>query len=192
MDSGTAERGASAPAFPGRRDEGVGVLMVHSDELVLLGARTLLEPQTWISRCFLATSADRALEVARRANPRVAVIRGCAPDGGPALARRLQEEIPGVMVMTFGETRARAFIRAVRHAAGGVPEAVLDLGPRLSGRELEVLQHLATGATNGEIGRRLFLSPHTVKQHVQRICRKLSAQNRIEAISRARASGVLE
>jgi DNA-binding CsgD family transcriptional regulator len=51
----------------------------------------------------------------------------------------------------------------------------------LSGRELEVAALLATGRSNRQIADELTLSPATVKTHVARILRKLSAANRAEA-----------
>ena len=41
----------------------------------------------------------------------------------------------------------------------------------LSEREREVLTHMASGATNKEIAERLFLSPHTVKEHTSTLYR---------------------
>jgi ATP/maltotriose-dependent transcriptional regulator MalT len=55
----------------------------------------------------------------------------------------------------------------------------------LSGRELEVLRVLAEGLGNRDIGERLFISEATVKTHVQRILRKLEADSRTHAVSRA-------
>lgn len=50
----------------------------------------------------------------------------------------------------------------------------------LTTRELEVLQHLATGATNREIASQLFISENTVKHHVHSILKKLKMKNRRE------------
>ncbi|MFL7870518.1 MAG: LuxR C-terminal-related transcriptional regulator [Anaerolineales bacterium] len=55
----------------------------------------------------------------------------------------------------------------------------------LSGRELEVLQLIAQGLSNREIGERLFLALNTVKGHNRRIFNKLQVQRRTEAIARA-------
>ena len=52
----------------------------------------------------------------------------------------------------------------------------------LSAREREVLDEIATGATNPEIAKRLYLSPHTVKEHTSSIYRKLGVRNRAEAV----------
>ncbi len=61
----------------------------------------------------------------------------------------------------------------------------------LSERELEVLRLVAQGLTNNEIGQRLVLALSTVKGHNLRIFGKLQAQNRSEAVARARELGLL-
>jgi ATP/maltotriose-dependent transcriptional regulator MalT len=61
----------------------------------------------------------------------------------------------------------------------------------LSQRELEVLQLIAEGLSNREIGERLFLALITVKGHNQRIFGKLQVQRRTEAVARARELGLL-
>jgi LuxR family maltose regulon positive regulatory protein len=61
----------------------------------------------------------------------------------------------------------------------------------LSQRELEVLQLIAQGLSNREIGERLFLALDTVKGHNRRIFDKLQVQRRTEAIARARELGLL-
>ncbi|CAI6060740.1 helix-turn-helix transcriptional regulator [Cohnella sp. JJ-181] len=55
----------------------------------------------------------------------------------------------------------------------------------LSPRELEVLELIARGLSNREIGERLFLALDTVKGHNRRIFEKLQVQRRTEAIARA-------
>jgi two-component system, NarL family, response regulator DevR len=64
--------------------------------------------------------------------------------------------------------------------------------PKLSSQELRVLRLVAEGLTNPEIGTRLFLSRHTVKEYVSHAMRKLDATNRIEAVRRATALGLIE
>ena len=61
----------------------------------------------------------------------------------------------------------------------------------LSQRELEVLQLIAQGLSNREIGERLFLALDTVKGHNRRIFDKLQVQSRTEAVARARELGLL-
>jgi LuxR family maltose regulon positive regulatory protein len=61
----------------------------------------------------------------------------------------------------------------------------------LSSRELEVLQLIAQGLSNEEIGKKLFLALDTVKGHNRRIYDKLQVQRRTEAVARARELGLL-
>jgi DNA-binding CsgD family transcriptional regulator len=61
----------------------------------------------------------------------------------------------------------------------------------LSERELEVLNLLASGKTNSEGARDLFVSVGTVKSHTGNIYRKLDARNRAEALARARELGLI-
>ncbi|HEX9923685.1 MAG TPA: response regulator transcription factor [Anaerolineae bacterium] len=68
-----------------------------------------------------------------------------------------------------------------------------SLGPildPLSERELEVLQWLASGASNREIGRRLYITESTVKRHVYNIFGKLNVRNRTQAALQARKLGL--
>ena len=66
-----------------------------------------------------------------------------------------------------------------------------QLDDPLSKREHEVLNLLASGRTNSEIARDLFISVGTVKSHTGNIYRKLEAKNRAEALARARELEVL-
>lgn len=61
----------------------------------------------------------------------------------------------------------------------------------LSPRELEILHLVAQGLSNAEISQRLYLALSTIKGHNLRIFAKLQAQNRTEAVARARALGLL-
>ena len=61
----------------------------------------------------------------------------------------------------------------------------------LSQRELEVLQLIAQGLSNREIGERLFLALDTVKGHNRRIFGKLLVRRRTEAVAKARSLGIL-
>jgi DNA-binding NarL/FixJ family response regulator len=63
--------------------------------------------------------------------------------------------------------------------------------PRLSGREQEVLFHLAQGCSNRAIARRLGLSEPTVKGYVSGLLDKLNASSRLEAIVHAQSLGLI-
>jgi DNA-binding NarL/FixJ family response regulator len=61
----------------------------------------------------------------------------------------------------------------------------------LTDREIEVLKLLSSGMDNAEIGRTLFISPSTVKNHISSILLKLQIENRIQAAVYAVRSGLV-
>jgi ATP/maltotriose-dependent transcriptional regulator MalT len=61
----------------------------------------------------------------------------------------------------------------------------------LSEREREVLQWLASGVSNREIGQRLYITESTVKRHVYNIFGKLNVRNRTQAALQARKLGIM-
>ncbi|MEJ3744432.1 response regulator transcription factor [Actinomycetes bacterium KLBMP 9797] len=82
---------------------------------------------------------------------------------------------------------------AGRLAAALAPPAALDPPPAalpLTDREVEVLRLVATGATNREIGARLYLTEGTVKNHVSRILTRLGLRDRTQAAVYARDHGL--
>lgn len=61
----------------------------------------------------------------------------------------------------------------------------------LTERELEILQELATGASNRQIGQRLEISPNTVKVHLRNVYGKLGVASRTEATLYAVQAGLI-
>lgn len=72
------------------------------------------------------------------------------------------------------------------HPASG-PDPRLDV---LTDRELEVLTEIASGATNAEIGARLYMAEGTVKTHIGRLLSKLQARDRVGLVLFAYETGV--
>jgi DNA-binding NarL/FixJ family response regulator len=64
--------------------------------------------------------------------------------------------------------------------------------PRLTPREMEVLQHIAKGMNNRDIAEALFISENTVKNHVRNILEKLHLRSRMEAVIYAVRENLLE
>lgn len=62
----------------------------------------------------------------------------------------------------------------------------------ISARELEILNLVCKGFTSKEIGHFLDISYHTVSSHIKKVYRKLSVNNKAEAIYEARRNGWLD
>jgi DNA-binding NarL/FixJ family response regulator len=88
--------------------------------------------------------------------------------GAVALARLAERGLRGLGVRTWR--------REAGHPADGAE--------RLSRREREVAQLVASGATNPEIAATLFLSRKTVERHVSNVLAKLDVRNRAELAGR--------
>jgi DNA-binding NarL/FixJ family response regulator len=82
-------------------------------------------------------------------------------------------------------------IAAVRTAAASAEPRPAPAGVALSAHERELLELMTQGLDNAAIGRRLFISPSTVKSHVSRLLRKLGVDNRVQAATYAVRHGLL-
>lgn len=114
----------------------------------------------------------------------------------PTLPRRAYDA--GLMAYLPKALELPALLSCLRRLANG--ETVFDdellapaisvaavAGPRgLTGRQVDVLRHLATGASNKQIARALGISPATVKKHIEDIFDKMGASNRLQAVMMAR------
>jgi DNA-binding NarL/FixJ family response regulator len=63
------------------------------------------------------------------------------------------------------------------------PPSTREVGQDPTAREIEVLQLVADGLVNREIGERLFLSEETVKSHVRHLLATLQARSRAHAVA---------
>ena len=82
---------------------------------------------------------------------------------------------------TIAAEVAGHLLRSVRRSDTGIVAAPPAEGPLLSERERDVLTLVTDGCDNAEIGRRLYLSSSTVKNHVSRVLYKLGVDNRVQA-----------
>ncbi len=85
-----------------------------------------------------------------------------------------------------------AFEVESRYEMGTQVAEEASLYERISPRELEILSLIAQGASNKDIADKLVISEGTVKTHVKHILSKLGAQNRTDAIAKARARSLLD
>lgn len=66
-----------------------------------------------------------------------------------------------------------------------------ELDIKLSSREIEVLEQLSKGLSYIVIAQNLFLSPSTVRKHIENIYTKLQVHNKLEAIEKARNNNII-
>ncbi len=55
----------------------------------------------------------------------------------------------------------------------------------LSNKEVQILEAMASGITNSEIGKKLFLTEGTVKSYLHRIFQKMDVKSRTQAVMKA-------
>jgi DNA-binding NarL/FixJ family response regulator len=82
--------------------------------------------------------------------------------------------------------------RLIEHYVGTPSVSVAPKLDELTGREREVLHHLARGLSNAEIATALFLSEHTVKTHITHLLQKLDLRDRTQAVVLAYETGIVQ
>jgi two-component system response regulator DesR len=191
------------------------VLLVDARDIVHYGFRELLQDDVWVERLLGARSQEQAIAVARSFRPHVAVLgaslsnqdavelseslrkwsaatRVLIISSEPMSRRRAHAAgVSGVIPSTW---HGRDIVGAARTVGLGMSlfAAEPDEGAHLlTGRELEVLELIGSGATNREIAERLTLSTNTIKDHTSALYRKMSARNRAEAVVRGQQLGLL-
>ncbi len=92
----------------------------------------------------------------------------------------LQDLVRAVEVVARGGT----YVDPVLAGALAMARLNKDI-PELTQREREVLRLLAEGLSNEDIGKRLFISPETVRTHIRKAMGKLDADTRTEAVATA-------
>ncbi|MGO1735379.1 MAG: response regulator [Leucobacter sp.] len=140
-----------------------------------------------------ATAALRALD------PAPAVLILTTFDRDAELRGAIEAGAAGYLLK---DTSPDAIIDGIRRAAAGDVVLAPDLAarllkgmrsplPKLTERETEVLRLLATGSTNKEIARALFVTEATVKSHLAHIFTKLGVDSRSRAIHAAQETGLI-
>jgi DNA-binding NarL/FixJ family response regulator len=147
-----------------------------------------------------------AIRELRAIRPSAKFVVLTASTGDHVLLDAMEAGASGFLSKTRGMSEVTSAVRAA--TAGEVvisPEMLARLLPRLSSagaggrgglrdlteRERDVLALLADGLTNAAIGDRLFLSVHTVQNHIAKLSHKLGAHSKLEVLSIAFREGVL-
>lgn len=191
----------------------VTILVLEQNDVSRCGLRLIMVSQKWVSECGSAPNLKRAIALIERGAPDVILygarsrlqdaqetghaLRAAAPQSVLLLmsgAERVTAQtlnLVGAAAHISRNSAAADIVESVRLASLGLTVKDLSAPLLLSVRQQEVLELLAAGQTNGEIGDRLYLSAHTVKQHTCAIYRKLAVRNRAEAIHCAQSLGLL-
>lgn len=78
-----------------------------------------------------------------------------------------------------------------RTPLAGAGQALARPPVSLSETDLSIIRYLSVGLTNKEIGARINLSPHTVKDHVEKISDLLGVRSRVEIVAEALRRGLI-
>ena len=118
-------------------------------------------------------------------------------DGDVEVQRALEAGACGYFLKSLP---ADELIKAIRDVHSGKKRIQTELAARMvehmgedrvTAREIQVLENVAAGQHNREIGERLFISEETVKVHLKRIMAKLGARDRTHAVAIANRRGVV-
>ncbi len=136
-------------------------------------------------------------ELMSRRAPEPRIIVMTAYESEEDLRRASNAGAKGYLVKGANPQQIRAAIRTVAAGESLFPAEVSKRAestshPELSERELQVLQYIANGRSNMEIGQILYISEDTVKGHVRSILTKLDAMGRTEAIAIAARRGLIQ
>lgn len=135
--------------------------------------------------------------------PRTRLLMLTATTDDSTILRALEAGCAGYLVKDAPLEAVADAVRAVARGDAVVPPALLSrLLPRLRSqpqrradllteRELSILDLLDQGQSNAAIAAELTISVNTVRNHVQNVLTKLGAHSKLEAVARARASGLL-
>lgn len=142
-------------------------------------------------------SAVDLLSTVRRSSSDTAIAILTSYEDGAAAAAAIAAGATGYLIK---DAERAEICRQLRSVAQGdlvidrrVAAAVLGgrAGPTVTAREREILRLIGAGATNREIAAELHLSPHTIKDYVARLLRKLDCHSRAEALSVAMREGLI-
>jgi two-component system NarL family response regulator len=139
-----------------------------------------------------------ALEDIRRKAPDVKVLMLTTSDGDEDVFRSMNKGARGYMVKDESGEDLHVAIRTVASGEVFLPKRIKAIyddrkkRPSLSDREIEIIRLVAKGFSNDELADRLPLSPETIKAHLRHIYEKLGVESRVEAVTEAMRTGLVE
>ena len=140
----------------------------ENEEITVLALTVRMDPE-WLDQVFDAGASG-------------AISKAIQP---AALSTLVRETLDGHVIHVGSRPAVSSRNRGLRARAVAAEDSPL------TARELEVLQLVAAGSTNGEIARRLWVTEQTVKFHLSNIYRKLEVGNRTQASHYAHVNGLM-
>jgi DNA-binding NarL/FixJ family response regulator len=143
-------------------------------------------------------SGIEAMIAIRTEFPEARIIMLTTFEGDVEIQRALEAGARGYLLKSMPPKELVEVVRQVHAGKKRVPaEVAAHLAEHLSdealtAREIDVLQHVAGGNRNRDIGERLFISEETVKVHIKHIMEKLGATDRTQAIAIAVRRGIIQ
>ncbi|MBP6773843.1 MAG: response regulator transcription factor [Gemmatimonadaceae bacterium] len=180
------------------RDEGLDVVgQAGTGESAMQQFRELAPDVCIVDLRMTPMDGVETTEAMRQLNPAARVILLTTYDTDEEVFRGLRAGAASYLLKDVDSARLIDTIRAVHAGRKAIsPEIAAKLAEHvasdaLTARQQEVLNCLAQGMSNIEIGRTLFISEGTVKAHVKAILQKLDARDRTQAITIAIKRGLV-
>jgi two-component system NarL family response regulator len=139
-----------------------------------------------------------AIKEIREIDPDAHILVLTTFDGDEDIYRAIKAGAKGYLLKDTAREALMDSIRRVHAGETCIPSTLAAKladrvsGEALSAREIEVLQRIAAGKSNKEIGAELFISEGTVKTHVKSIFSKLDVVSRTEAVATATRRGLIQ
>ncbi|AFL89147.1 response regulator containing a CheY-like receiver domain and an HTH DNA-binding domain [Terriglobus roseus DSM 18391] len=179
------EAGFEVVAEASDGEEAVTLFQQHQPDVTLMDLR------------LPGMSGVDAINKIREQNPTAKIIVLTTFDGDEDICRALQAGAKGYLLKGMSVEELIEAIRAVNEGRSRIPFAIAEklaerMGtPRLTKSELKVLQRIAEGRSNKEIGTDLFVTEATVKTHINSLLSKLKVNDRTQAVTAALQRGIL-
>jgi DNA-binding NarL/FixJ family response regulator len=148
------------------------------------------------------TTGTQVTAQLRDIDPDACVLLVTGLDGNPSvIGEALEAGCSGFVSKERSVDELASAVRAVVRGAAVFPADLLASVTRpapaaktaeLTAREREVLDLLANGCSTDEIQQQLFLSQHTVRNHVRNVLNKLHARTKLEAVVIAARAGLVD
>jgi DNA-binding NarL/FixJ family response regulator len=189
--------------------EGISALINSQPDMVLVGHATTgreaiqrfreFHPDVTLMDLRLPdVSGIDAMIAIRNDFPNARIVMLTTFEGDVEIQRALAAGARGYMLKTMAPHDLIDAVRQVHAGRKRIPAEIAahlaeHLGDELlTERERDVLQHVASGSRNRDIGERLLISEETVKVHIKHIMEKLGANDRTEAVTIAVRRGIIQ